>query len=232
MGEVRWLPTAESTNDVLRDLARNGAPHGTAVATDHQTGGRGRLGRRWEMPAGAGLALSLLVRVPLEPRFVPLVGFAAAVATAEACGPAFVLKWPNDVLAPDGRKVAGILAEAEWEGVRPLFVVVGIGVNVHAAPDLPTATSLAAVGPAPSVPALAQGIAAATFGWIEGLRAGSAPVLAAWRGRARLGMPVRVGEVEGIAEGVDDDGALRIRTPSGELVRMLSGDLRVATGRW
>ena len=82
MAELRWLRSAGSTNDVLRELARGGAPHGTAVATDHQTGGRGRLGRTWEMPPGAGLALSVLVRVPIEGPRVPLVCFAAAVATA------------------------------------------------------------------------------------------------------------------------------------------------------
>jgi BirA family biotin operon repressor/biotin-[acetyl-CoA-carboxylase] ligase len=228
---VRWLATAGSTNDELRDLARQGAPHGTAVATDHQTAGRGRHARVWEMPPGAGLALSLLVRTPLPPRHVPLVGFAAAIATADACGSPFVLKWPNDVLAPDGRKIAGILAEAEWEGSAPAYVVVGIGINVHAAPDLPTATSLAAViGSPPSVHDLAETITDATLARCEQLREDPRSVLDAWRARARLGMAVRMGAVEGIAEDVDDDGALLVRGARGARVRVVAGDLEPIAG--
>lgn len=229
---VEWHATAGSTNDLLRDLAHDGAPHGTAVATDHQTAGRGRHGRVWQMPPGAGLAVSVLVRAALPPRNVPLVGFAAAVATADACGAPFVLKWPNDVLAPDGKKVAGILAEAEWDKDRPAFVVVGIGVNVHAAPDLPTATSLAAaVADVPPVRDLAETITHGTLARIQQLLDDPPALLAAWRTRARLGMPVRIGAVEGVAEDVDNDGALLVRGARGALVRVLAGDLE-PIGRW
>lgn len=228
---VRWLATAGSTNDVLRDLARSGAPHGTAVATDHQTAGRGRQGRPWEMPVGAGLALSVLVRMPLAPTRVPLVGFAAAVAAVQACGASYALKWPNDVLAPDGRKVAGILAEAEWEATTLAFVVVGIGVNVNAAPDLPAATSLAAVGDPPPIRMLTDRITRDLLTWCDALAGDPAALLAAWRARARLGVQVRVGEVEGIAEDVDEGGALLVRSPRGSVVRVLAGDVE-PIGRW
>ena len=157
-GDVRWFPELDSTNRWLLEQAREGAPEGLVAVADHQTAGRGRLGRSWTAPAGASLLTSVLLRPGLAPDSLHLVTTAVALAAADACeqvaGVAVELKWPNDLLL-GGRKVAGILAEADLAGPgRAPAVVVGIGLNVNWPGDLPadlaaTATSLdrAAAGP-------------------------------------------------------------------------------------
>jgi BirA family biotin operon repressor/biotin-[acetyl-CoA-carboxylase] ligase len=155
-----------------------------------------------------------------------LVSLAAAVAVTDVVGDRWRIKWPNDVVAEDGRKLAGILAEAEWDGGRPAFVVVGIGVNVHAAPpDLP-AVALADVGPAPDRVALARALVDAVV-----RRVGDAEVLATWRARsATLGRRVTVGAVTGVAVDVADDGALRVIAEDGTEHLVRAGDLVVHHG--
>jgi len=131
--DVRELAEVDSTNRYLLDLARAGAPEGTVVVADHQTAGRGRLGRTWEAPPGSGLLVSVLLRPSLAPQRRWLVTAAVALAAADACqaaagGPRPAIKWPNDLLVED-RKVAGILAESDAGAV-----VVGVGINVTWAP--------------------------------------------------------------------------------------------------
>lgn len=214
-----------STNADLRRLADEGAPHGTALLADSQTAGRGRLGRVWEAPPGSAVLLSVLLRPSLPVARVPLVCLGAAVATAEACGSAFRIKWPNDVLAPDGRKVAGILAELELTGGRVDYVIVGIGVNVTAAPPLPTATALAEVVDPPDRVELAGRLIRGVLDLAELVGRDPSALLDRWRARsATLGRQVAVGEVRGLAEGIDADGALVVRTSDG-LRRVLAGDV-------
>ena len=124
----------DSTNRRARELASAGAPHGTLVTAGAQTAGRGRQGRRWEAPAGSALLCSLVLR-----EFDALLSLRAGLAVADVAGEAARVKWPNDVQV-DGRKVAGVLVEGRpHEG----WAVVGIGVNVSAAPsDLPDAAAL------------------------------------------------------------------------------------------
>jgi BirA family biotin operon repressor/biotin-[acetyl-CoA-carboxylase] ligase len=153
--DVRRVVETGSTNSDLLALARDGAPEGVVLVADHQTAGRGRLGRTWEAPPGASLLVSVLLRPPAA--VADAVSMAAALAMAEAiddtCAVHALLKWPNDlVLDVDGvsRKLAGILAEADWParaqasaGWSPLpsgerlTVVVGIGVNVNWPADVP-----------------------------------------------------------------------------------------------
>jgi BirA family transcriptional regulator, biotin operon repressor / biotin---[acetyl-CoA-carboxylase] ligase len=149
--DVRWVPETASTNDDLIRLAEDAAPEGIVLVTDHQTAGKGRLGRTWSAPPGSSLLASVLLRPPST--VAGLVTMAAAVAMAEAvsdvAGVAARVKWPNDLVWPgDGsaadRKLAGILAEAAWPpganiaaGWREpapsdrVVVVVGTGVNVN-----------------------------------------------------------------------------------------------------
>jgi BirA family transcriptional regulator, biotin operon repressor / biotin---[acetyl-CoA-carboxylase] ligase len=103
------------------------APHGAVALAEHQTAGRGRLGRTWLDEAGSGLTFSVLLRPPPPVSRWPELTVVAAEAVAAAIGPGAAIKAPNDVLV-DGRKVAGILAEASER------VVLGIGVNVGGAP--------------------------------------------------------------------------------------------------
>ena len=157
--DIRHFDTIDSTNRYLLDQARAGAPEGVVAVADHQSAGRGRLGRRWEAPAGANLLVSVLLRpelpAPLRHLASAVVALAAAEAAGAVTGLVLGIKWPNDLLGPDGRKVAGVLAEGDLAtGERgsgpPPAVVVGIGINVNwpaGDGDLPddlvgTATSL------------------------------------------------------------------------------------------
>jgi len=127
--ELHWFTELDSTNRYLLDAARAGAPGGIVAVADHQTAGRGRLGRTWVAPPGASLLMSVLLRpeIPVEQRhaLVTAAGLAMAEAVEAVTGVVAGLKWPNDLLVGD-RKLAGILAEATGDAV-----VVGIGVNIE-----------------------------------------------------------------------------------------------------
>src|SRR5690348_6157868 len=144
-----------STNATLLAAAGEDAPEGTVLVAEHQATGRGRLDRVWTSPPRAGLTVSFLVRpdVPAARRgWLPLLtGVALAESVGEVTGVRTSLKWPNDLLALDGRKLAGILAEAVSSPGRPGAVVVGVGLNVTTRADElpPTGTSLAQVLGAP-----------------------------------------------------------------------------------
>lgn len=230
--EVRVLAECASTNADVLAAAAAGAPAGLLVAAERQTAGRGRLGRRWEVPAGAGLTFSLLVRPrlagPARGLLPLLTGLAVAEAVTAAAGVPVCLKWPNDLLhAPSGGKLAGVLCESHGDAVA-----VGIGLNVDATPaelPVPTAASLTGVG-APTLDrtdllaGLARAFAARYRAWAAG-----ADVLADYRAAcATLGRPVRVhtggGVLAGTAVGVDDDGRLLVADDAGGLHPVSAGD--------
>ena len=126
--EVRYLAKTDSTNRQAAAWAGAGARHGSLVAADYQTAGRGRLDRRWLAPAGSSLLFSVVLRPRWKPEQLGLLGLAAGIAVCRHLGEVGVaasLKWPNDVLL-GSRKVAGILAEAVAG-----TVVLGIGLNVR-----------------------------------------------------------------------------------------------------
>ncbi|MGY6500941.1 MAG: biotin--[acetyl-CoA-carboxylase] ligase [Acidimicrobiales bacterium] len=143
--DVRWVDQTGSTNADLLALAAEGAPDGVVLVADHQTAGRGRLGRTWEAPPGASLLFSVLLRPDLPVDRLHLVSLAMAVAASDACdavaGIRPQLKWPNDLLivAPDdtARKVAGILAESSVRQGTVAALVVGTGLNVNWPTELP-----------------------------------------------------------------------------------------------
>ncbi len=146
------LPETGSTNTALKQLAAQGAPAGTVLIADRQTGGRGRLGRSFDSPAGLGLYFSLLLRPEIEAAAVPHATLRAGLAAAEAVevctGLRPGIKWPNDLVV-GSRKLCGILSEAGISaGGRLDWLIIGIGVNVNQNPeDFPpalreTATSL------------------------------------------------------------------------------------------
>jgi BirA family biotin operon repressor/biotin-[acetyl-CoA-carboxylase] ligase len=179
----------------------------TDSTNDEQTAGRGRQGRAWTAPPRSALLMSLVLRGPSET--LPL---AAAVAVCEALAPLDCrIKWPNDVwLGRD--KLAGILAEARpGEG----WAVLGIGLNVSSHPsDLP-ATSLRAHGDERSVADALHSLLPELGRW---LAAPPETVIRAWRSRDALrGECVRWSRGEGIADGIDDRGALLVRTDAGRV---------------
>ncbi|MFN2506053.1 MAG: biotin--[acetyl-CoA-carboxylase] ligase [Acidimicrobiales bacterium] len=137
--DVRWCEEVESTNVTVAELARAGAPEGVVVVADHQTGGKGRQGRRWQAPAGSSLLLSVLLRPRLPQAQVPATTLSMALAASDACeqvtGIRPLVKWPNDLVVDD-RKLGGILGESIVEGGQ-MAVVVGIGLNVNWATSPP-----------------------------------------------------------------------------------------------
>jgi BirA family biotin operon repressor/biotin-[acetyl-CoA-carboxylase] ligase len=246
---IDYHDEVESTNRVADALARAGAPEGTLVLADAQTAGRGRLGRSWFSPPGKCLFLSLVLRPEIRAEAAHGYVFAAAVAVAETATawlPQSVrveIKWPNDVLL-DRRKASGINLPAQLEGDRVAWLVLGIGVNVNLAPEdfppelvgLATSLAIAAGSPQDRV-AFAGALLERLELWLDRLRAqGLAPVLDLYRDYFRMrGSRVRVGgpgiarEIEGIADGLAEDGALVVRTPRG-LERVLAGDVQVVGG--
>jgi BirA family biotin operon repressor/biotin-[acetyl-CoA-carboxylase] ligase len=225
------LGETESTNDIGRLLAGAGVPEGAVVVADRQTRGRGRLGRAWLSPAG-GLWCSVLLRpqTGASPGLLSLaVGVAVAEALEEFSRAPVGLRWPNDVVV-DGGKLCGILMEASGRAV-----VAGIGVNLVAV-SLPEeegrrAVSLQEIAGRPfSRDHVLAAVLDRLGRWYDTWRAGGTEVTAAWRRRdAFSGMPLAVtlpGTVlEGTALPIDDDGALRLRLSSGEVRRVVAGDI-------
>lgn len=238
-GPVHYFETLNSTNDLAKELAAQGAPEGAVVVAEAQTSGRGRLGREWDSPPGVGLYVSLVLRPMLPPMELPQITLTTAVAVVRAvrrvAGLAPGIKWPNDLLL-NGKKLGGILTEMETESDRIRHVVVGLGLNVNN-PGFPpelaaTATSLTlAAGRVFSRVHLLQA-------WLEEfeelygcfLNQGFPEILEEWKSSAvTLGkmVTVRQGprEISGLALDVAPDGALLLRTANGELVRVTSGEI-------
>lgn len=246
---TRWLgrrahvfDAIASTNTWLMDAAAHGAMEGTLALAEVQTAGRGRMGRQWLSPPGAGLLFSLSFRplppsTPMQVMMAVAVGVAAGLA--DRLGIEARLKWPNDILL-DGGKLAGLLGEASMrlDGSRAMDVVVGCGLNVNlTAAELPPPppggtppTSLRVVlgRPVARLPLL-HAILAQIETRYEALRAGQSP-LAEWQVLcATLGQPVVVtgsaGVVHGVAESVAADGSLQVRQADGKLVVVAAGDV-------
>ncbi len=134
--QITVVDETGSTNADLLAAAATGAADRSVLMARHQTAGRGRLDRRWVAPAGANLLVSMLFRdVPAHPHeLTQRVALAAAQACHDVAGVSPTLKWPNDLLI-EGRKLAGVLAQAGGPGAHPQYVVVGIGLNVGWAPE-------------------------------------------------------------------------------------------------
>jgi BirA family biotin operon repressor/biotin-[acetyl-CoA-carboxylase] ligase len=229
-----------STNDDAKRAARDGAPEGAAFIADAQSGGRGRLGRTWFSPRGENLYTSIVLRPTFDGKRVPLVTLTAGLAVVDAVEPRVRgrrvgLKWPNDVYI-DGRKVAGILSEAQVEGGRASWIVVGIGINVKTRtfPDdiAHRATSLAVSG----ATALDRGdlfadLTAALFKRIEMLRADRmADLIQSFSARDELaGKTVTIDGTPVTALGIAEDGALRVRRADGVEDKCVAGEVLLAS---
>jgi len=233
------LKRTTSTNDVAADLARRGAAEGTLVIADEQTAGRGRRGHAWLAPPRRGLLCSLILRPMLPAARLPRLTMLAALACARAIqglGLPATIKWPNDILI-NGRKVGGILAEADFAGDRLNHVVVGIGINVNV-----EQADLTAISPQATSLAIEAGRRLSRWHLLRLLLAEFAvryesmlqdegqAVYKEWaQCLDTLGRDVTVtghfGALCGRAESVDADGGLFIRRNSGELVRVTFEDV-------
>ncbi len=254
--DIRRVAETGSTNADVMALARDGAPEGVVVVADHQTAGRGRAGRTWSAPPRASLLCTVLLRPPAA--VAPLVTFALSVAAAEAVAEVGGfwpgLKWPNDLVVegPDGttRKLAGILAEAEWpagsaisSGYRQpsaherATVAAGIGLNVDWPDDVPDELAGIAVainhvsGRRVSTDVVLEALLDRLdvhYGLLVSGQA--AEVLASWRARSStLGQRVRVDlgadDLVGTAIDVTADGHLVVETLEGDRRTVAVGDV-------
>lgn len=239
-----FLKQTPSTNaDAFRG-AEEGAPEGTVVIADAQSGGKGRRGRVWSSPPGVNLYCSVVLRPKIMPHEAPQLTFLSAVAVARAIERSTALvpeiKWPNDVLI-GGKKVAGLLNEmsAETDGIN--FIVLGIGVNVNmAAGQFPAdlrhpATSLLLesgreVGRAQFASLLLNELDRL---YSDFLLQGFGPVREEWQKRCNAaGRRIQVsdGGAEqacGTFAGIDGDGALLLRSDDDRIERIINGDVRI-----
>ena len=235
----------DSTNTVMRDLARSGAADGTVVLAEAQRRGRGRLGQPWFSPAGVNLYASVLFREPMKVEEVGLVSFAASLAVSDAIrdlGLSPAIKWPNDVLI-GRKKVAGALMEFASRGAAVDYVVLGAGVNLNVDPARLHA-ALGAEGAAATSVAAALGrpvdrsmFTAAYLthleAWLLRYRAlGAAPLVAAWRQRdiltgRRVELRSAAETTDGRVLGIDDQGHLLVRTSCGDRRVIHTDDVRV-----
>ncbi|HET9263985.1 MAG TPA: biotin--[acetyl-CoA-carboxylase] ligase [Vicinamibacterales bacterium] len=240
---VHFFHEVGSTNEVAARLAERGAPEGTIVLAESQTAGRGRLGREWHSPAGAGLYVSLVCRNATAAPFLTLAGgVAAAEAVRTATGLPVEIKWPNDIVVSNAaasgqrRKLAGILAEGATAADGLQFVILGFGINVRPASLPPSvadrATSLEAeLGrPVDSQHLLIELLAAFARLFSALAAANPAVVLDRWRALAPSAAGARVtcqtghGRCDGITAGIADDGALLVRTGS-TMERVVAGEI-------
>lgn len=237
---VEFVPRVVSTMEHAHAMARSGAPEGAVVATDHQSGGRGRRGRSWETPPGTAMLASIVLRPRIaaaQAGLLPLavaVGAARAVERVSAVRPE--IKWPNDLLI-GGRKVAGILVELTLAEQEVRYAVAGIGLNVHQEAFHPEVADRAAslrmaVGFRGSRAAL---LAAVVEEIVQASRLlGDDPehLRALWlEGNCTIGRKVGVrtpsGDVEGLAEGIDGYGRLLVRS-QGEVLALSAGDVSLS----
>lgn len=248
-----YYATVGSTNDRARELARGGAPEGTTVLAEVQTGGRGRFRRTWESPPG-GLWFSVLFRPALPPARAPEITFVAAVAGAQALNAELGIrqpddegqypigiKWPNDFVWR-GKKLGGILTElsGELDHINHLVVGVGLNINVDVA-GFPailrhkvTALREIAGRPVSRPELLRQFLAVLEHWYLLWQTDGFGPVLAAWKEyNACLNRPLRLatpeGELDGWAVDVDGGGALLLETGGG-IRRIVTGEIVTKDG--
>ena len=241
--DVRWYASVTSTMDLASEAVQAGAPEGLVIVADEQTAGRGRRGHEWSSPAGAGISLSFVLRPPLDTLSTPplalltlATGVAVRDAIMRATGFAPDLKWPNDIIVGK-RKLAGILAEGSGIGTALQTVILGIGINVwrtsHPADIAERATSLdAEVGRPVDRTALLEELLVMVPAQYDRLRCGDVDgVLRAWREASpgaqgsSVAWDTAQGPRRGVTAGIDDSGALLIRTGAG-VERVIAGEVK------
>ncbi len=231
--------TLGSTNSEALKRARLGADEGLCILARQQTEGRGRHGRTWISEKDAGLYFSIVLRPRISPQFLPLITLMAGVAVHDMLqeyGIESDIKWVNDVLVGE-RKIAGILAETA-ETDNGIAVVVGIGVNLARRSVPPaiaeTATSVQEASGIDVAPEEAAGTLAKYLSYFYDMMTstdGSASIIDEWRKRSSYfsGKPVRVDlgseMITGITDGLEPNGALRLRQADGRVVTVQAGDV-------
>lgn len=243
---IHYYDEVDSTNNVLANLAENGASEGTVVIADTQTKGRGRLERKWISPPGVNLYISILLRPSIYPAESALLTLLASIALVETLKKTGIeeplIKWPNDVQIR-GKKVAGILTEMHLKGESAEYVVLGIGVNINMTRAQINSDMREASRIATSIKeSLGKDIERAKFAadmlgeiekWYQNFcKYGKSFILKEWKDRwggQNRRVKVRTEEnvtFEGTAMGIDEDGYLLVNTNEGT-VKVVAGDVTV-----
>jgi BirA family biotin operon repressor/biotin-[acetyl-CoA-carboxylase] ligase len=233
--KVIYLPSVTSTMDIARDKALKGSAAGTVVIAGGQTGGRGRLKRRWLTPEG-NIALSIILYPEVKdlPYLIMIASLAVVTSIEAVTGVKGQIKWPNDILI-NGKKVCGILIENEVRGNKVAYSIVGIGINVSLkvndyAEIANTATSLKNEFNKANLRIKLIRTLLKEFDLLYVKLPDGKAIYEAWRERLiTLGKQVRAESgsqvIEGIAEAVDEDGALLIRGAERTLTKVVAGDV-------
>lgn len=236
---IHTFDTLGSTNTEALEQARAGAPEGLCIVARRQTAGRGRYGRTWVSAKDAGLYFSIVLRPKLETQFLPLITLMAGIAVHDMLrdyGLNPDIKWVNDILI-DERKISGILAETA-ETDHGLAVVVGVGVNLTSSNFPPEIAAAATSIEEAAGLRITSEEAAATltkflshFCDVLSRPEGTAAIVEEWKQRSTYfsGKPVRVvtgnETVTGTTDGLEPNGALRVRLPGGGVTIIQAGDV-------
>lgn len=242
---IHLFPEVVSTNTLAMQMAAEGAPEGTVVLAETQTGGKGRLGRKWMSPKG-NLYLSLVLRPSIPVQKAPLVTLMGAAATVSAirtiCAVPAAIKWPNDIIL-SGKKVSGLLTEMSAEPDRVKHIVLGIGVDVNMRLDeLPSdmralATTVAAeAGRSIDRTGLLRQILRELDQAYRKLLENDREVLEDWKSlNSTIGNRVAVRglneTIQGLAEGIDAEGRLMVKLDDGTTRTVAAGDVTIQKGK-
>ena len=240
--EVVCLESVDSTNQVVKKMAEEGAREGTLVIADRQTAGKGRSGRVWETPRGSAVAMTLLLRPPLPPERISMVtlvmGMAVAEAVRETTGLDAGLKWPNDVVI-GSKKVCGILTEMSAEMTCVNYIVIGVGINVNMTsfPEeisgIATSLALESKKEWPRAPLIACVMKHFEAFYEAFLESGDLAPLKERYNRllVNAGREVKVmdpqGSYTGTASGIDDLGRLIVTDSEGRIKEVYAGEVSV-----
>jgi BirA family biotin operon repressor/biotin-[acetyl-CoA-carboxylase] ligase len=232
-----------STIDAASSLAREGACDGTVVVAESQSGGRGRLGRKWSSPGGVGIWTSIILRPSIPPRDAPKLTLLAAVSVAgvlkEQYGLDAKIKWPNDVIAAN-RKICGALTElvAEQDAVKYLITSFGLNVNQTRSKfpaevrDIATSMRIESGKKLDRPEVFRRVLSEFDKHYAHFREHGGEDILDRWRrlsgtlGR-RVKIQLRDEQVEGVAHDIDDDGSLIIDLGGGSLRSIAYGDVTI-----
>lgn len=238
---VHKYEQVKSTQDAAKELAENGAPEGTLVLAEEQTGGRGRMGRGWVSPQGKGIWMSMVMRpnVPIHcaPQLTLLTAVALCRSLKRVTGLPIGIKWPNDLLI-HGKKLSGILLESAAEDERLKYIVAGVGISVNLSKQdypeelLEKATSLRieAGQPFNRSTIVAQFLKEWETLYDLFLQEGFRAIAALWESLSvTIGQPVRLitpqGELEGTPIGLEESGAIRILRADGTTTAIFSAEM-------
>ncbi|CAH1194310.1 Bifunctional ligase/repressor BirA [Paenibacillus auburnensis] len=241
---IQLLETVASTQEEAKKLAEKGAPEGTAVRAEEQTGGRGRMGRKWHSPAGKGIWMSVVLRpdlpLSLTPQLTLLAGVAVCRAIREVTGVPAGIKWPNDLLA-GGRKICGILLESSLREGGLHYAIAGIGISANLTeedyPDYLQGVGTSLLIEGGGIPVDRTRLTEAVLTELEYLytlyiEQGFKPVKDFWEAMSvtlgrQISFSTPQGRCEGTAMGLDENGGLLLQDASGKIISILSGEIEM-----